>query len=292
MDTCARNVVEYSVCIENVRFTLLYDTGFVNSLSTVPKPKERTLFHFHEYYELVYCPTPVEFSTPDFTKEYSMGQVFVIPPKTLHRIKPVNREPFESAVISFAVKKLAHTCDVNLFNIVQQVFSNVCSFKADEKYLKLIARFDINHSDTVVGDTLTMSLLFHQIITHIIKSATPYSLSVGKASVYDSDTSRTYKLNMLICTCYHQNITMEYVAKKLNISTRQLCRIIKSSYNCSFRDIITRFRMQEALQLLKNPEYSIAAIGFDVGYNSTKGFENAFKKYYGVVPSQYRKQLL
>ena len=286
MKPTTKNILEYSFCIENARFTLLYDTGFVSSLSTVPKPQERTLFHFHEYCELVYCTGATELSTPDFTTHHSAGDVIIIPPKTLHKIKTSGK----NIVVSFALKNQPCKTDLDLFNRLNRLLLKISSFKATDSFSKTVLRFDINSPDTVVGDKLSMSLLFHQLVTHIIKAATPSPDGLDKACAYDSDESRIYKLNMIICTCYHQDITMQYVANKLSISVRQLSRVIKSSYNCTFREVITRFRMQEAIELLKIPDYSISAIASDVGYNSTKGFETAFKKYYNVVPTKYRKR--
>ena len=48
-------------------------------------------------------------------------------------------------------------------------------------------------------------------------------------------------------------------------------------------------RMEEAAKLLKKSDMSIAQIAKNVGYESQSRFTTAFKDYYGMLPTEYRK---
>lgn len=91
------------------------------------------------------------------------------------------------------------------------------------------------------------------------------------------------------------NLTLDNVAKKLNISPAHLSRIVKRDINTSFGDYINKLRVNEAKEYLKNPEfsrYTITAIGLEAGFNSKSAFYDVFKKQTGQTPLAYKKEAL
>jgi two-component system response regulator YesN len=49
--------------------------------------------------------------------------------------------------------------------------------------------------------------------------------------------------------------------------------------------------MEEAKKLLKDTSLSIVAIASQVGYEDASYFSKVFKRYVGISPAQYRKNL-
>lgn len=89
------------------------------------------------------------------------------------------------------------------------------------------------------------------------------------------------------------DLSRERMAEKLGISPGYLSEVINSNYQQNFSTLINSYRIKEALNLLKDPEfsrYSIVAIAYEVGFNSKSAFYNAFKKETGTTPSVYLSQ--
>ena len=109
-------------------------------------------------------------------------------------------------------------------------------------------------------------------------------------AVFDSDISRIFKIDLLITEYVLKNkpISLKELAKELNISTRQLARIFKKKYGCSFSEKITRLKMDKATRLLKEGR-NITEVARESGYSSTKGFYSAFYNVYGLTPGEYKK---
>ena len=57
-------------------------------------------------------------------------------------------------------------------------------------------------------------------------------------------------------------------------------------------EFIRLIRMKKALQILRESHYNISEIAYMVGFNSPRIFANYFKEEYGVLPSEYRKDML
>lgn len=51
-------------------------------------------------------------------------------------------------------------------------------------------------------------------------------------------------------------------------------------------------RLAHARELLRNTTLSVAEVGERVGYLNASTFATTFKKYYGISPSDFRKQEL
>ena len=85
-------------------------------------------------------------------------------------------------------------------------------------------------------------------------------------------------------------ITPEYLAERLFVSTRQLSRIIKPQYHMTLTEKIHSLRMEYAKKLLTSSTMSVNEISELSGYATTQHFCRIFKKYTGTTPSAYREK--
>ncbi len=92
-----------------------------------------------------------------------------------------------------------------------------------------------------------------------------------------------------IFLCRYAEITLEQLADSIGLSTRQAQRLLEKNYNKSFSSMKLEARMAAAETLLRNSSLKITEISNRIGYSSIEHFSNAFKKFYGVSPGQYRK---
>lgn len=90
-------------------------------------------------------------------------------------------------------------------------------------------------------------------------------------------------------------LTLERLAKQLDIPPRTLSNAINRHYQKNFFEFINHYRIEEAKSLLANPEQrskTIIDVMADCGFNSKATFNTFFKKTVGLTPSQYRTQKL
>ncbi len=91
----------------------------------------------------------------------------------------------------------------------------------------------------------------------------------------------------------NENISLKALAAELSITPHQLSEIINSRLNTSFYMMVNEYRIMEARDLLiRLPERTILAVAYDVGFNSSSAFYNAFKQIVGVTPTHYREENL
>lgn len=87
-----------------------------------------------------------------------------------------------------------------------------------------------------------------------------------------------------------ERITIEELSKQFLINPTTLKAAFKEVYGNSLAAHIKEHRMERAEWLLLTTSDSISQISEAVGFSSQSRFSQAFKKTYGVLPIDYRKQ--
>lgn len=89
-------------------------------------------------------------------------------------------------------------------------------------------------------------------------------------------------------------ITVRKLAEQLGWPARQLSEVINSVDNVSFSQKINRLRVDEAKAQMADPCASgkpLLNIALDSGFNSKSAFNLMFKRFAGVTPTQYRRNI-
>lgn len=89
-----------------------------------------------------------------------------------------------------------------------------------------------------------------------------------------------------------ETVSLLFLAEKLSIPPHLLSQLLNEKLNCTFPDYINNYRIEEAKELLVNPDWAdrkVISIAFEVGYSTKAAFYSVFKKYTGMTPIKYRE---
>ena len=84
---------------------------------------------------------------------------------------------------------------------------------------------------------------------------------------------------------------LENVADTLNVSPRTLIRRLREM-NTTFQNVTDEVLKQRAHELLANDANRLQDVGEQIGYQDAANFRRAFKRWYGLTPSDYRSNFL
>lgn len=87
------------------------------------------------------------------------------------------------------------------------------------------------------------------------------------------------------------NMNIEYLTDSLCMSRSTLYRRVKALTGISANEYIRRKKMEVAKELLLDSDMAVSEIAYKVGCSSMSYFRQTFKKLYGVIPSEYLKNL-
>ena len=85
-------------------------------------------------------------------------------------------------------------------------------------------------------------------------------------------------------------LTLGLLAQEFGYSEYHFSRKFKEISGMQFRDYLRYRKLALALKQVRDTQDSILNIALDYGFSSNEAFTRAFKKAYGIAPSQYRKK--
>lgn len=87
-------------------------------------------------------------------------------------------------------------------------------------------------------------------------------------------------------------LNLQEVSKELAIHPAYLSRAFSKYFDdLSFGEYIRKMRIEKAIELLKQPGYTLTEIAYLTGFSDQSHFNRVFKKHTGLQPSAYRKSL-
>lgn len=87
-------------------------------------------------------------------------------------------------------------------------------------------------------------------------------------------------------------LTLKYIASLMNVNASYLSATFKKECGETLTNYANRKRMENAAQTLLHTDKQIQIIAEECGILDTNYFIKMFKKYYGVTPTQYRKNTI
>ncbi len=84
--------------------------------------------------------------------------------------------------------------------------------------------------------------------------------------------------------------TIKLVAQLLHTSPRSLHRWLKSQ-EITYRELLDEVRLERAQNMLRQEDYPIKEIAYELGYSGANNFVRAFKRLTGQTPNAYRDQI-
>ncbi|WP_420645295.1 helix-turn-helix domain-containing protein [Candidatus Leptofilum sp.] len=134
----------------------------------------------------------------------------------------------------------------------------------------------------VVGELLRMMRLRQQALA---------ALTPRKQSTLDDLLPRLLQARQLVEARFLDDLQVVDVATAVSLSEFHFARLFKAAFGESLYQFIKRLRLDEARFRLLESDLSVTELSLQVGYSSLSSFIHAFRRRFGLSPSQYRAQL-
>jgi AraC-like DNA-binding protein len=129
--------------------------------------------------------------------------------------------------------------------------------------------------------------LFTQLLVSLFREA---DLDfIGNTSPVNTVSWRTSIIDAFFSPWPDPFGTEDDLSSMLNLSRRQLNRVLMQSYGMGFRQKMLQARMEYAGNLLRNTDQNAKQIGMLVGYTAESSFFKAFQGFYHMTPQEYRQ---
>jgi AraC-like DNA-binding protein/ligand-binding sensor protein len=99
------------------------------------------------------------------------------------------------------------------------------------------------------------------------------------------------RARLFIADQYTEELSLEQVAKQVNMSAFYFCKMFKKATGLTFTDYLARIRIEKVKNLLLNPNKRISEAAYEVGFQSLSQFNRVFRRIAGESPTVFRDRL-
>lgn len=86
----------------------------------------------------------------------------------------------------------------------------------------------------------------------------------------------------------NSKLTLNHIAKHVHVSNAYLSRLFKEKTGETISELITKIRINKAKELLRNSDFKIYEIAYEIGIDDPAYFSQLFKKITGLSPKEYK----
>ncbi len=161
------------------------------------------------------------------------------------------------------------------------------TMKAFDYILKPIDEKNLMEVVEKAVDYIEQKRIYHNIY---VKSKDKTDVELVDLEFYvgrSNDNPYVQKALIQIRDNYFNKISIEKIAEELGVSTSYLSRKFKQETTQTFLDVLNKFRVQKAIELLGKGEFRIYEISDQVGFGEYKNFCKVFKKYTNTTPTEF-----
>lgn len=216
----------------------------------------------------------------------SPNTLFVTGPHVEHSQTPLSSNPMSEYCIYMKVQSNNHK---QRDSITSSLLDNTFWFGQDMQNIHLFLQLIFHELESPsVGSEPELNSLFQLLVIHVIRNFASNS-QLKPISYHPQILDVPFLLIEEAFLSGYKDLTLKNLSEKIGLSTRQTERLLKQYYNSSFQQKKTKARMAAAASLLMNTAETITAIAEKTGYSSSEHFAHAFKNYYQITASDYRK---
>lgn len=214
------------------------------------------------------------------------GDIIIINSESIHRVVPKitsvveNRMAYTLLINYEFIKNIIPDIDESLFVIrkIKDIRSIIISIEEIFKHYK----YDKTEYKNIAIFGLVYKLIYELCINDG-KQSKPSILLKSRIN-----TEKIKEVLDYIENNYREPLKQEEVAKHFYFSREHFSRLFKKYTGTTFKEYLTVYRLQKAIQRMKEYDDSMVDIALETGFSDTRQFIKYFKKYYRVTPYQYK----
>ena len=231
--------------------------------------------HVHESHEVL-IPLEGDFTVTISDKSWRVNpsEMFWLPNGTHHSFSSDDNRCGERLVLLF---------DEKVWNKWKGVKRAATLFPCHQ-LIKELSFYIITKGSKVSGTALVDALI--SIVSEVVGQ---HSEVLGRAEDVELDPATRKALDALAAR-FTDDLTIEELAGVAGTSPRHLSRLFSRQVGMSPKQLLIKYRIQEACRLLRDSRLSVTDVAFESGFGSLSRFIEAFRSQVGMLPSDYRGQ--
>jgi AraC-like DNA-binding protein len=191
--------------------------------------------------------------------------------------------------LSFLFSHQPDSCQAKFLLPLAQNLINFANLLHDPTVLECIDRAVAEYAARKIGYELAVKSALYQLIVLLFRG---YLKKIYTQKEWDAQINRLHRFDstlQYIDANFDQKITVNTLAKQINLSECHFCRLFRRAIGKSPIEYLNMLRIQKAIGLLRENTLNITEIAFACGFSDANYFSRIFKKSQNLSPAAMRK---
>lgn len=247
--------------------------------------------HFHQYYEFFYLKTgSCIYSVNNSLYHLTAGDVFVVAPGDSHCTRYEGLVPCERTVVYCMPEVVPPFFWEQHTDIGDKLSRSGKVILVKKGQLQMESLLDKMLEENNIPDKYSYEFLQLQMMT-LLLTIQRNGIFVYEKIQHDNGISSDIEAALrYIAENFALPITLEEVAREINLTPTYLSRKFKKVTGTTFKEYVNYIRIRQASQMLLTTDDSITKIALNCGFNSSNYFKDCFHRINGISPRTFRKQ--
>lgn len=250
--------------------------------------------HWHEHLQLYYFVSGRAVLECGQNRFYvSSGSIAIINSNELHYMESLS-DDLKFYVIridqSFLFSNQVDLLQTKYFAPLSQ---NLISFRNlienDAQVTDCVIKTIREYSEKQTGYELAVKSYIYQLIVLLLRGYVSRILTINEFESKIRTLRRFDNVFEMIEKNYADKISIEELARVMNISTFHFCRVFKQTTGKTTTEYINDVRLEKAALCLEQEELNITEIALKCGFDSVNYFSRLFRKQYHISPTKFRE---
>lgn len=237
--------------------------------------------HWHKRLELIRVHQGemiIDYGTANVTLH--AGEMILFPPRLPHKAH-TGENAVVYDVLMFDVRSFYNDTSI-CKTYLPAIYDGRAQFENVIRNAETIQCFD-----SIYANAEKNSLEITGKIYHLLSLLLEHHLVSYKSELKHNVTR---EMTLYIEEHFAQDLTVATLCRQFGYSDTHLSRKFKEATGLSPMNYLEIYRLEEAHKMLRKQEYNVSEIASRCGFSDANYFTRRFKKHYGILPSQLRKQ--
>lgn len=210
------------------------------------------------------------------------GDAFLVKPGQFHRYFGFNRKPFSWLFFKF---------DLGESEYERVASVPVCRLQDEDMGFLQETGKKYNRKELSERQRYEIAVGMGELMTKWVGRAP--SAPIG--SIYDTEykgCEMLYRITYFVMENIEKPLRIKDIADHLAVSESNLRKVFREEFNVSLGAYLRTTRFGQSGALLRGTEMSISKIAQLSGFESIASFSQAYKKAFGVTPTEFRQRFL
>lgn len=239
--------------------------------------------HWHRSIEIfAVCKGNLEFYIDDHLWHLTQGEFVIVNSNEVHAIdSPL---PNETIVLQIPLKVFE-----NFYTDEEFIWFSHEPEDQDQSFMNLVTELYQVYQGKQLGYELEANSIFYHILYLMVKN---YRMTqVDQRSIRKNrNLNRLSAITSYMKENYTNEITLEELGRIFGYSPTYLSRMFQKYAGITFKNYLQNIRLGYVLKDLNSGKYTITEAALRHGFSGSKALSRAFRKRYGILPSEYIKK--